>query len=231
MQKQNLISPIFLATQSTYTGVEIALCSKNLLIDIRTISKFDACKLYIPTLHQMMQAQNLSIGQIDFIAVNKGPGPFTSLRTVIASINGLCAALRKPIVEVNGLHVFLDEHICNTHDITIALLNAFGKDVYFGIDMKNGKKEIGCDSITALLDHITRRFSQQSILFIGNGAELYRDLIYDAHGSNISIANPTPQMCSLQAIAQKGEDLWTHGLNRAEFATPLYLKDYMPHMG
>jgi len=133
----------FLALQHTYQGIELGLFDDAQTIQITHDDKKKASKNIILLVNQLLKNKNISFDNLLFIAANQGPGPFTTLRVVIASVNGIGFATQKPLIGVDGLDALLQEHKNETYPVSVALLNAYSNDVYFGIDcpkQKNKKK-------------------------------------------------------------------------------------------
>ena len=97
----------FAALQNTYQEIQVALWCDSLFVGSLSVPKNHASAELIPTLAFLLNQHNLRLEQLSFIAVNKGPGPFTTLRVVIASANGLSFASDIPLVGVDGLKAFL----------------------------------------------------------------------------------------------------------------------------
>jgi len=94
----------FLGLQNTYDSVELGLFSeKPHLIDAHSLPKTQASSELILALAQFLQKHQLHFAQLPFIVVNQGPGPFTTLRTVIATANGLSFASAIPLIGVDAL--------------------------------------------------------------------------------------------------------------------------------
>ena len=73
-----------------------------------------------------------------FLAVNQGPGAFTSLRVIIASINGLALGdAQKRLIGVDGLDALAQEahqkYIKDQNALLVPLLNAYNSEVYYGV--------------------------------------------------------------------------------------------------
>lgn len=215
----------FLSIQNTYTQVEMALFQDGQLINWVTEDKLRASKNFVLLIAGLLQEHQIKFSDLAFLAVNQGPGPFTTLRVVIASVNGLSYATKIPLVGIDALDALIYEHQNNVHPNTIALLNAFNQDVYFGISnpeltgVKKGYKNIGI-----LLQELDAAFPDKSIRFIGNGAELYSKEILGTFGARAYIPNPMPQTASIQQIGVMGLSQWEKQENVLQELYPLYLK-------
>lgn len=224
MSKQKLTNSqqSVIGLQSTYNIVECGLFHGNQLF-IKSIAKEHASALLIPTLDSLLEHHNLTLEQIGCIVVNKGPGPFTTLRTVIATANGINMATEIPLIGINGMQAFLDEYGQNSALPTVALLNAFHESVYYGIK-RGDSYDIGYMRIDNLLPIIQEQYPENVIRFIGNGTRLYKDKIVAYFRDQAYIPEPVPETASLQKIVSIGYDFWQKGLDLSAQITPIYLK-------
>ncbi len=188
---------IFLAIQNTYTNLTIALMNGSTIIDSRSCDKKEATGSFIPLLDDLLTTHNLTLSSCAFIAVNYGPGPFTTLRVVISSVNGLSFTHQIPLIGIDALEAMAYEYNDPQYPNTIIMLNAFGGDAYYGIIINNKLHECGAlspEKIIKKIEHING-----VIRFIGNGVPLYKETIMalrpDAH-----IPNPLPEYCSIATI-------------------------------
>ncbi len=100
----------FLALQNTYDHVEVGLFSRTpQLVSSYSIAKMEASRSLIPSLERFLQEQQLHLKDFPFLVVNQGPGPFTTLRTVIATANGLSFATGIPLIGVDALEAARSE--------------------------------------------------------------------------------------------------------------------------
>jgi tRNA threonylcarbamoyladenosine biosynthesis protein TsaB len=212
----------FLTVQNSYQDIELALCRDAQIVDSLCASKNDASKLFIPLVQQLITRNSISLSQLQFIAANVGPGPFTTLRTVLASANGLSFATNTPLIGINALDAMVHENQINLP--LVVLLNAFGNDVYFAIRDAQSTIQKGCMEINALLAHIAATMPEDSIQFTGNGASLHKDLIQNAFGPRAHMAEPIPQTPSIGTIAALGLEKWNTKEGLANQLLPVYLK-------
>ncbi len=224
MQKQK-INFHYLIIQSNYTGIEIALCDKEQILKKIFIDKKYSSKNLIPDIENILKNTELEIDQISFIGVNQGPGPFTTLRVAITTANALNFALKIPLVSINGLEIFLQENKSKKHNITVAILNAFNNDVYFGILLNIEHLEIGCKNIDLFLKELQTSFGNQKIEFIGSGINFFESNIKDILKDNFYISEPLPLGPSLEALAKASYSKWLSKQDITQQVIPLYLKD------
>lgn len=213
----------YLALQSTYTNLELGIYRNDACISFFQIDKTKASKECVPTIAALLQQNSLKITDFSFIGVNQGPGPFTTLCTAIAIVNGLAFARTLPLVGVNGMEAFLQEYAEQSPNV-VALLNAFGSDLYYGIRTQTSYDE-GCASIDTVLLMVAQKIPAGSILFIGNGVPLAQEQIEKLIGSHAKILSPNSETVSLNAVAKVAFEHWNNKTNITYQLEPLYFKE------
>jgi tRNA threonylcarbamoyl adenosine modification protein YeaZ len=213
----------YLAIHSTYDAVEIALCYNNAIQNRISSNKIHASAQSIPALDALLKNQNLSIHDLTCIVAHVGPAPFTTLRVVLATVNGIQAATSIPLIGINGLDALMRQYQQPSY-VTICLLNAFNQDVYYAID--STKK--GCQNIKSFLAEIAATYPQQALQFVGNGARMHHALITELFGSYAHLPDPLPDICSLDQIQQDGFRAWHESKGQKTALIPCYLKSAAP---
>lgn len=204
----------FLAVQGTYASLGLALfcdwqCLEKIeLADIRASSNL------VPLIQDLLTRNNLALQDLSFIAVDKGPGAFTSLRAVIASINGIAYASAIPLIAVNSLEALVAElkaTVDREHGMVAAVLNAYGNDVYFRLARFEDLVliEEGCEKA----ETVKAKLSVTACVG-GNGAHL----LFPEH-SNLFV-----QLPSVTTIAQLALTAWMAGDRGVQEIEPHYLK-------
>lgn len=215
----------FLAIQNTYSTIDIALFKNNTAIQIAIEDKARASKDCALIITQMLGKHSLTFADLSFIAVNQGPGPFTTLRTVIATANGLSFASGLPLIGIDGLDALVLEHQDANNSNTVTLLNAYNKDVFFSIGKPGTSQSIkGYSPISTILEKIKDTYGNQPIQFLGNGVELYAQDILAQFGNNAIIPDELPQTCTVTQIGLMGLANWNKKEGMAHQLFPLYLK-------
>lgn len=224
MQKQELSKTYFLAIQATYQGIDVALCLDGNVQQVITLSKFDASRLLIVTIDSLLKAQAITPQSLAYIAVNQGPGPFTTLRTLLATVNGIAFALPIPLLGIDGLAALASE-FC-TDGLLVGMLNAFNKDVYYVIGQNEMVHEFGCKQAQELMTQLATQFSNQYLTVVGNAVPLYAADLDDLFGSRVFIKDPNPDTASIGHIASISYRQWKAGDRGTHQLMPLYLKQY-----
>lgn len=157
----------YLILQATYQNVEFALYNESEQLEYGSIDKIQASALLVGKLCALLERHSLTFSHLEFIGASQGPAPFTTLRSMIATLNGIAFATKVPLVGCDGLATFVKAHHKNNN--TVALLNAFSGDVYYAF--YNGTElEMGWDKPEKYIQSLQEKYPDQTFTFIGNAA-------------------------------------------------------------
>lgn len=213
----------FLTIQNTYHEVQICLSQNNQILDQTKASKIEASKMLAPLIGALLEKNDKNFSALKFIAANYGPGPFTTLRTVLATVNGLSFAAHLPLIGINALDALLYEHPQVDGIPVVVLLNAFNQDVYFAI--KDGDKvQQGCKKAQLLITELAEQFEKTPLRFVGNGTELHKEFILNTFGPQALIHEPIAESPSIKTIAQMALEKWEREEGISDQLLPVYLK-------
>ena len=216
---------IYLVLHTTYLTVDLALYNDTACLGFVQHDKKTASKKIISLIHQILEQNNTPLDSIDFFATHQGPGPFTTLRILIATANGLSFATGTPIVGVNGLTTFVHEHAQDDR-ATVALLNAYTGQAYYAI-LKSREQEpiIGCAPIATALTLIKEQCKTSAPYLVGNGVKVFSSEVAALLPQAI-IADDLPDSCSVHALALQGLKQWSNKEGITQQLVPLYMKEH-----
>lgn len=203
-----------LIIQSTYDRVEIAINNNNNQIANRYIAKQEASSKILQGIDSLLTECHIGLKDINKIVVNLGPSPFTTLRTVISTVNGLAFANKIQIIGVDGLTAFVNHDLQKFIDKPIIVVfNAFANDVYYAIKNKSSP-EIATGITT--IDNLIEKISQfKSFYLVGNAYTQHQEKFIKHDFVNIE-----PNYPSLEAIYYE-----SIGKEPKAQVLPIYLKE------
>lgn len=223
MQKGTQVARIpFLVVQATYENVLLGLYANLNTLTQREVSKFQAGKDLIPVLEQLLTSTRLTCHDLQFIGINQGPAPFTSLRALMATVNGIAFATKMPLVVVDGLQALYNTIAATAEIPVVVLLNAFNNEVYYAYQQQE-IIQTGVGPLQHILNTINNLLPIEPILFAGGGSNMFREAIVSICGQRAIFGNQQHNILSLEVLAEECVYRFDAGLI-TDRATPLYLK-------
>lgn len=177
---------------------------------------------FMPLVKSTLEEANVSLDEVDYMAVVVGPGSFTGIRIGIASCKAMAEVKNIKVVPITSLES-LAANEKGQSDIICSMIDARNNQVYCGLFNKDLRKVDNyiADDINIVLDFIE---NYDNIIFVGDGAILHRDLIEEKmNGKNIKFSlNNKQNVLSLGIIAYQK-------INEGEFLSadeviPMYLR-------
>jgi tRNA threonylcarbamoyl adenosine modification protein YeaZ len=222
--------PALIIHHST-TDLFIAFASEERVLSFVTVPYRAASQELIPAIADLLSQHNTTLAALSFIACNHGPGAFTTLRSIVVTINGLSFAKKIPLISINGSLALAEEAHLPQYNCTYALLNAFCHEIYYATYGGESPPALGTVLFTDWLKQLqeTHNPTLSTIQFVGSGAELYRTELELAYGP----LSPTMmQHASLDFVTRKAYRLWHAGNATLDAIVPYYgrtASGYLPH--
>ena len=220
----------FLALQGSYKNLSLALSKNGIVVARRDEADSKTSASLLPYIQELLCENNLKLSDLSFIALDHGPGAFTSLRALIVTLNGISYASGIPLVGIDGLDALSRDTLEVAGDATlmVCLLNAYNKDVFYAIStIDSGKLKLAQEKnyckIDVLLEKL-KAYTQHQVVLSGNGAVLYREELTQALGSRAHFPTDAPLVASAQQIAQMGYAQFKSNVNVTQKIVPQYLK-------
>ena len=187
------------------TSTKICTCSifdsENGIIAETSLSvKKNHSNIVMPIIDNLFKISDLTINDIDKIAVAIGPGSFTGVRIALGIAKGLAMALNKPLIAVNELDILEAIAGGNENEI-IPLIDARKERVYY----KYQEKYVD-DYLINLISNFDKN---KKYIFVGDGATNYKNILKDNLGDNaivLPIYNAFPRASILCELALNKEE-------------------------
>lgn len=187
------------------TSTKICTCSifdsENGVIAETSLSvKKNHSNIVMPIIDNLFKISDLTINDIDKIAVAIGPGSFTGVRIALGIAKGLAMALNKPLIAVNELDILEAIAGGNENEI-IPLIDARKERVYY--------KYQNTYVDDYLINLISSFDKNKKYIFVGDGAINYTNILKDNLGDNAVILpmyNSFPRASILCELALNKEE-------------------------
>ena len=187
------------------TSTKICTCSifdsENGVIAETSLSvKKNHSNIVMPIIDNLFKISDLTINDIDKIAVAIGPGSFTGVRIALGIAKGLAMALNKPLIAINELDILEAIASGNENEI-IPLIDARKERVYY----KYQNKYVD-DYLINLISNFDKN---KKYIFVGDGAINYKNILKDNLGDNaivLPMYNSFPRASILCELAINKEE-------------------------
>jgi tRNA threonylcarbamoyladenosine biosynthesis protein TsaB len=203
-------------------------CSVSLAKDGKTIALKelnDGGYSHAEKLHEFIKVviaeANITISDIDAVAVSKGPGSYTGLRIGVSAAKGLCFALNIPLISINTLQS-LAQSVSIDEVYIIPLLDARRMEVYSEV-FKNNKNIRNV--LAEIIDETSfnEYLNESKVYFLGDGAEKCKELI--KHKNAHFIDDKFPSANDMSALSY--EKYKKNDIEDVAYFEPFYLKDFV----
>lgn len=176
----------FILNIETSTEVcSVALGKDGKLVTFRENTEgLNHAKLLTVFIEEIFQEQNITMSDVDAVAVSEGPGSYTGLRIGVSTAKGLCFAAQKPLISINPLQAManaavkqIDTQNSDNAIILCPLMDARRMEVYtaqFNSDLtpKNNTEARIIDA-----NSFSEELTSHQLYFFGNGAAKCQDTI------------------------------------------------------
>jgi tRNA threonylcarbamoyladenosine biosynthesis protein TsaB len=190
-----------LALDTATNSCSVALTDNGSLSAERTTLKDQThSKHLMELIHSVFEIAGFGVRDVDGFAVTIGPGSFTGLRIGISTIKGLAHAVGKPVVGISSLKALAWQSGDRNH-LIYPFLDARKGEVYWATYRFEGahlvqKAPARATAPEAALDNI-----KNPCVFIGNGAQLYRQQIMTKLGYFAHFAPKNKDILRASSIA------------------------------
>lgn len=126
-------------TATKNCSVALAKDGKTILCKELSEQGYSHAELLHVFIEEVLSETNITIQDLNAIAISKGPGSYTGLRIGVSSAKGLCYALDIPLIALDTLTI-LSNQINIDKGLIIPMIDARRMEVYNAIFNSEGKK-------------------------------------------------------------------------------------------
>ena len=214
---------LILAFESSAKAASVALVRDGKLVSqVSQCSGLTHSRTLLPMAEDMLKNTELSLKDVDLLAVAHGPGSFTGIRIGVSTVKGLAWAGEKPCVGVSTLEA-MAWHGLARGGLICPVMDARRSQVYNALfEIREGKPvRLTQDRPIALRD-LAAELKEQSrpAFLIGDGAELARRFL-EAEGIACEVAPENLVWQSAWGVAMAAAD---KAPGNADSLLPVYLR-------
>lgn len=221
--------PLLLHIETATDTCSVALTDNGNIIGIkeaiRTRSHVSELAVFI---NELLKENNLTVKNIDAVAVSKGPGSYTGLRIGVASAKGICYAANKPLISINTLQSmcasFIQNNPFSEGDLFCPMIDARRMEVYCALF--NAQLNFVEPTAAVILenDFLQKHLHKNKIYFFGDGAEKLKPLLANNNNA-VFIDDFFPTSKGMIALAEK--KYANNDFENTAYFEPFYLKDFV----
>ncbi len=169
-----------------------------------------------------LEGAEISINQINYMAIGHGPGSYTGLRIGTSAAKGFSYALNVPLISLNSLELLVEKYKYREVDFIIPMIDARRMEVYCLI--YEVKKTTSSFIEAKIIDEYSfSNLTDKKVLFIGSGVEKCQPFLKGKNYEFELNINPSAKEMGFLAytkyLKQDFEDI--------AYFEPLYLKDFI----
>ena len=204
---------MILALESSATACSAALCRDGELVaQSYQNSGLTHSRTLLPMVRDMLANSQLTLDQVDVIAVAAGPGSFTGIRIGVSAAKGLAFAADKPCAAVSTLEA-MARNVAHMDALVVCAMDARRKQVYNALFLATGTglerltpdRAISLEELGAELKNY-----ENSKIVVGDGAKLCYNTLTE-EGIPMTLAPEHLRMQSAWGVARAAEELAARG--------------------
>lgn len=224
--------PDLLAIDTTSELCQVALLKNGVYSSLHSAGRRQHAQKLLPMVAELLQSADVTLNELDTIAVVVGPGSFTGLRIGIGVAQGLAHAAAIPLVPISSLATLAMTAMMQVNTASVLVCTeAREGEVYFAAYKPSpslGVQLSGSEQVTAV-DKLKPDFQPieaEQWLAVGDGWSYVDQLRPVLGGVNfnleMNIVSSTEAVCQLAGLAfSQGRAL------TPEQVQPNYIKDQM----
>jgi tRNA threonylcarbamoyladenosine biosynthesis protein TsaB len=175
---------------------------------------------------EIIKDSGLSYGDIDAVAVNKGPGSYTGLRIGVATAKGICYGLNKPLIAISGLlsltSVCLNTFTPVSSQLYCPVIDARRQEVYTALFDSSLQQLSDTEAIIITENSFAEILDRQKICFFGSGAKKCKETIKSPNAVFADVESSASGLVRPAVEAFKNKQF-----EDTAYFEPFYLKDFV----
>ncbi len=177
-----------------------------------------------------MKQAGKKLGELDAVAVSKGPGSYTGLRIGVSAAKGFCFALEKPLIAVPTLlsmassQLAINDQRSTINNLLVPMIDARRMEVYCAAYDQELNEIMPVQAKIIDESSFSELASGHSLALFGDGASKCKAVLENKRGFSF-IDNVFPSAKDMAGLSEKAfaekrfEDL--------AYFEPFYLKDFV----
>jgi len=224
---------MILCLETATSVCSAALCNRAGVVSLKESreNKSHGSQLTI-FIKELLVENGIKTGDLEAVAVSKGPGSYTGLRIGVSAAKGIAYASSVPLIGIEttlsmyyGFRHFAGEKSETGNDSLLCpMLDAKRMEVYYSIFNTEGRVVKGITASVINEESFSDISESVRIFFFGDGAIKCRDIIN--HANSAFSEDFTISAAFMQIPAYEAFD--SGRFENVAYFEPFYLKDFIP---
>ena len=210
--------------ETSTKNCSVSLSENGKVITLKEINDGNyshAEKLHV-FIDSVLKETNITIQQLNAVAISKGPGSFTGLRIGVSAAKGLCFALDIPLISISTLQS-LALQVDTESGTIIPMLDARRMEVYSAVFDINNNQVREIEALILDESSFQDYLEKGQVYFIGDGVPKTKELI--SHPNAIFIDDKLPSANEMGMLAFK--KFQQNDFENTAYFEPFYLKNFV----
>jgi tRNA threonylcarbamoyladenosine biosynthesis protein TsaB len=174
-----------------------------------------------PAIKSLVASSDLSLNDIDAVAVSIGPGSYTGLRIGLSTAKGLCYALGIPLIAIGTLDMMAMAAEKKETDLICPMIDARRMEVFTALYKKDMQKVIAPSAILLDSNLFVDFLEHNTILFFGNGSNKLKYVMNHPHAIFDNIEINSSLLIKIENIRFHSSDF-----ENLAYIEPMYIKNF-----
>jgi tRNA threonylcarbamoyl adenosine modification protein YeaZ len=196
------------------------------LKEVRSQGLFQHSENLIPLIDRLLKKENLSLGEIDAFAIDRGPGSFTGLRIGFSLLKGFLAIQKRPCFGALSLDMMAAK-VPLRDDSRLGVITDARREAIYARFYRSRRGEWMAERKLELLSlpQLKVRIPEGTYL-VGDAVERYREALEEAFGKRIHFLSPDFHFPSAATLVQwfQAQDSRLSPLKGPRDFLPLYFR-------
>lgn len=202
------------------SSVCLAKNDKALGVKINPSQKDSAAWLHV-AIRELLQDHNLTLQQLDAIAVSEGPGSYTGLRVGMSTAKGLCYIGKKPLILINTLQMMAVATRDEPTDLLCPMIDARRMEVFTAVFDHQLDYILPSANLILNGNSFEDLLKDHTISFFGNGSSKFQQLTRH-HNAMFK----TLEISALLMISLSNAKFIKQDFASLAYSQPFYGKDF-----
>ncbi len=166
---------IILQINTALNEASISISRNGLLVqEVINRDQHEHAGFVQPAIKEICAAMDITMDQLNAVALMNGPGSYTGLRVGLSSAKGICFVLGIPLICINTLDWIAFGNITADTELICPMIDARRMEVFTGLYDRNMNTIVTASAMVLDAESFSSELLKQRIEFCGTGATKWK---------------------------------------------------------